>query len=325
MKYSRSEAKQWVRDTLRGYLVTTTTPFHADLSIDWAGLRRNVDHLIGLPGARGLYIGSVYQEFWTLTLDERKRVTECIVEAAAGRVPVVAGVSHTSYQDAIELARHAQQAGADLVMCWPPYYGPRSADGVYAYYERIAQAVDIGIAIYSSTLSELGYYITPPEVVRLAGIDTLCAVKEASLSLDKYSAMMAAAGHLLAISCPLEEYHVYGLAAFGPAIMPKFLFGSSRPLYMQSQARPYCAQFMAAVEAGDLAAAREPLQRIVALANELHSRFLAKGQHNVALTKHIMEMMGMASGSVRPPLAPASPEEKAMARELLAGAGLLPA
>lgn len=325
MEYSRSEAKRWVRDTLRGYIVTTTTPFHADLSIDWTGLRRNVDHLIGLPGVRGLYVGSVYQEFWTLTLDERKRVTATILEAAAGRVPVVAGISHTSYQDAIELARHAQQAGADLVMCWPPFYGPRSPEGVYAYYERIATAVDIGIAIYSSTLSELGYYITPSEVVRLARIDTVCAVKEASLALDKYSAMMAAAGRLLAVSCPLEEYHLFGLAAFGEAVMPKFLFGSSRPLYMQSQVKPHCAEFMAAVEVGDLEAARVPLQRIVAIANEVHSRFLAKGQHNVALAKHCMELMGMAAGAVRPPLAEASDQEKALVREVLVAAGVLPA
>ena len=324
MQYNRAAAKQWTRNTLSGYIVTTTTPFKHDLEIDYAGLRHNVDHLIGLPGARGVYLGSVYQEFWTLTMDERKRVTDTMIEANAGRVPIIAGVSHTSYKDSIELARHAQAAGADLVMCWPPYYGPRSADGVFDYYQNLASAVDIGICVYSSTLSELGYYITPPEMVRLAGIDTICLVKEAALSLDKYSAMLAAAGHLLPISCPLEEYHLYGLAAFGPAIMPKFLFGSSRPLYMQSKAKPYCVEFMAAIEAGDYEAARQPLQHIVRIANQLHSKFLAKGQHNVALTKAITEMFGMVGGAVRPPLFRASPDEVQMARALLQSEGLLP-
>ena len=324
MQYKRASAKQWTRDTLSGYIVTTTTPFKNDLEIDYAGLRHNVDHLIGLPGARGLYLGSVYQEFWTLTMDERKRVTDTMIEANAGRVPIIAGVSHTSYKDSIELARHAQTAGADLVMCWPPYYGPRSADGVFDYYQNLANAVDIGICVYSSTLSELGYYITPAEMVRLAGIDTICLVKEAALSLDKYSAMLAAAGHLLPISCPLEEYHLYGLAAFGPSIMPKFLFGSSRPLYMQSKAKPYCAEFMAAIEAGDYEAARQPLQHIVRIANQLHSKFLAKGQHNVALTKAITEMFGMIGGAVRPPLFRSSPDEVQMARALLQSEGLLP-
>ena len=324
MHYKRATAKQWTRNTLSGYIVTTTTPFKNDLEIDYAGLRHNVDHLIGLPGARGLYLGSVYQEFWTLTMDERKRVTDTMIEANAGRVPIIAGVSHTSYKDSIELARHAQTAGADLVMCWPPYYGPRSADGVFEYYQNLANAVDIGICVYSSTLSELGYYITPAEMVRLAGIDTICLVKEAALSLDKYSAMLAAAGHLLPISCPLEEYHLYGLSAFGPSIMPKFLFGSSRPLYMQSKARPYCAEFMAAIESGDYESARAPLQNIVRIANQLHSKFLAKGQHNVALTKAITEMFGMIGGAVRPPLYRAAPDEVQMARGLLQSEGLLP-
>jgi 4-hydroxy-tetrahydrodipicolinate synthase len=323
MQYNRAAAKQWTRNSLSGYIVTTTTPFKNDLEIDYAGLRHNVDHLIGLPGARGLYLGSVYQEFWTLTMDERKRVTDAMIEANAGRVPIIAGVSHTSYKDSIELARHAQAAGADLVMCWPPYYGPRSADGVFDYYQKLASAVDIGICVYSSTLSELGYYITPAEMVRLAGIDTICLVKEAALSLDKYSAMLAAAGHLLPISCPLEEYHLYGLAAFGPAIMPKFLFGSSRPLYMQSKAKPYCAEFMAAIEAGDYEAARQPLQHIVRVANQLHSKFLAKGQHNVALTKAITEMFGMVGGAVRPPLYRAAADEVQAARALLQSEGLL--
>ena len=324
MHYKRATAKQWTRNTLSGYIVTTTTPFKNDLEIDYAGLRHNVDHLIGLPGARGLYLGSVYQEFWTLTMDERKRVTDTMIEANAGRVPIIAGVSHTSYKDSIELARHAQTAGADLVMCWPPYYGPRSADGVFEYYQNLANAVDIGICVYSSTLSELGYYITPAEMVRLAGIDTICLVKEAALSLDKYSAMLAAAGHLLPISCPLEEYHLYGLSAFGPSIMPKFLFGSSRPLYMQSKARPYCAEFMAAIESGDYESARAPLQNIVRIATQLHSKFLAKGQHNVALTKAITEMFGMIGGAVRPPLYRAAPDEVQMARGLLQSEGLLP-
>lgn len=323
MHYKRASAKQWTRNTLSGYVVTTTTPFKNDLEIDYSGLRHNVDHLIGLPGARGLYLGSVYQEFWTLTMDERKRVTDTMIEANAGRVPIIAGVSHTSYKDSIELARHAQASGADLVMCWPPYYGPRSADGVFDYYQNLANAVDIGICVYSSTLSELGYYITPAEMVRLAGIDTICLVKEAALSLDKYSAMLAAAGHLLPISCPLEEYHLYGLAAFGPAIMPKFLFGSSRPLYMQSKAKPYCAEFMAAIEAGDYEAARQPLQHIVRIANQLHSKFLAKGQHNVALTKAITEMFGMVGGAVRPPLYRAASDEVQAARALLQSEGLL--
>ncbi len=324
MNYTRSTAKSWVRDNLRGYITTTITPFKPDLEVDYAGLRKNVDLLLALPGVTGLYLGSVYQEFWTLTMDERKRVTDTIVDAVAGRAPVIASCSHTSLKDSIELARHAQSSGADLVMCWPPYFGPRSANGIYDYYRRLADASDIGICLYASGLAEIGYYITPAELVRLAEIDTIVAVKEASLSLDKYSAMIAAAGHLLPISCPLEEYHLYGLAAFGPERMPKFIFGSSRPIYMQSREEPHCLHFWQAIERGDYEAAKLPLQRILRVANELHSRFLAKGQHNVSLTKYIMGLVGMDVGTVRPPLAPPPADEIELAKQVLKAEGLLP-
>ncbi len=303
MKYSRSEAKQWVRETLRGYTVVTTTPFKADLEIDVPALRRNVEATLALPGTNGLYMGSIYQEFWTLTLDERKLVTDVILEANAGRVPVIAGISHTSLKDSIDLARHAQAAGADLAMCWPPYWGPRNERGVDDYYRRIADAVDIGLCVYSSALAETGYYITPEQMVRLAEIDTVVAAKEASLSLSKYSAMLEAAGRLIPISSPLEEYHLYGLAAFGEAVMPKFLFGSSRPIYMQSAEKPHCVDFWRAVEAGDLEAARKPLAAILAVANDVHSKYLSKGEHNVALTKYAFSLFGIEAGTVRPPLA----------------------
>jgi 4-hydroxy-tetrahydrodipicolinate synthase len=324
MKYARSEAKNWVKDTLRGYIVTTTTPFKPDLEVDYDALRRNVEMLLALPGTQGLYLGSVYQEFWTMTLDERKRVTDAILEANAGRVPVIGSVTHNSFKDSIDLAKHAQSSGTDLVMCWPPFFGPRSSDGVVSYYKRVADATDIGIVVYSSALSEIGYYITPEDMVRLAEIDTVVGAKEASLSLDKYSAMLAAAGHLLPISCPLEEYHLYGLAAFGPEIMPRFIFGSSRPIYMQTRDKPYCVEFWAAVEAGDFEGARRPLQKILRIANQLHSRYLSKGQHNVALTKHIMGMFGMIPGTVRPPLTPPPQEEVELAKQVLRAEGLLP-
>ncbi|MGI4795951.1 MAG: dihydrodipicolinate synthase family protein [Janthinobacterium lividum] len=322
MKYSRSEAKRWVLDTLHGYSVTTTTPLHDDLELDVPGLRSNVEKYLALPGVNGLYIGSIYQEFWTFTLEERKRIAAVILDAAAGRVPVIVNVSHTSYKDSIELAKHAQSAGADLVMCWPPYYGPRNDEGVLGYYHRLADGVDIGIATYTATFAELGFYITPDLMVKLASIDTVVAAKEASFSLDKYSAMVQAAGHLIPISCPLEEYHYYGRLAF-PDKTPNFIIGSSRPLYMQTHEKPHCVDFFTALERGDLPAAQAALGCILRVANELHSRFLAKGHHHVTLMKYISSLYGFAAGPVRPPLTPPSDEEKALAVAVLRENGLL--
>lgn len=324
MRYARSDAKSWVRKNLHGYITVTTTPFTESGDIDENGLRRNVDHILALPGVNGLYLSSIYQEFWTMTTNERKRVAEIVIESTAGRVPVIVGTSHTSVRDVLDLAKHAQAAGADLIMVWPPFYGPRTEDGVRAFYEYVSERVDIGICLYSTTLAELGYFLTPELITRLAEIDNICAVKEASLNLNGYSAIIERVGHLLPVSCPLEEYHLYGLTTFGPKIVPHFILGSSRPLYMQTKEHPYCAKFFQAVERSDFDEARESLRFILKISQRLHSRYLTKGGHNVALTKYITSLFGMAAGPVRPPLSAPPQEEIDEAITVLRDAKLLP-
>lgn len=324
MHYTRSTAKTWVRENLRGYLVTTTTALTSDLELDVQGIRDNVEKFLALPGVQGLYIGSLYQEFWTFTLEERKKIADIMLEQVAGRVPVLVNITENSYKNAIELGKAAQASGADLVMCWPPFYGPRNNDGVLGFYKHLADGIDIGIATYTTTLHELGFYVDAELMRELAQIDTIVAAKEASLSLARYSAMMEAVGDILPISAPLEEYYLFGKIAY-PDRAPNFVLGSSRPVYMQSQEKPHCANFFAATERGDIPAARAAMNQILIVANELHSRFLSKGQHHATLLKYISSLLGFAAGPVRPPLTLPSEDEKQLAIRVLKENGLLPA
>lgn len=322
MKYVTTDAKKWVNQNLRGHIAVTTTPMTSDGEIDWTGLIHNVNFLLDLPGVNGIYLNSIYQEFWTMTDAEKRRVTETVIETVDGRQPVIVGCNHTSAKDTAALAKHAQEAGADLVMVWPPYYGVRTAEGVHAYYEYVAERVDIGMCIYSTTLPELGHFLTPEAVVRLAEIDNICAVKEVSLSLSGYSQMMQYAGNKVAISSPLEEYHLFGMTTF-PALTPKFLLGNSRPMYMQTKELPYCKDYWDAVEQEDLAKAGRALNPILAMSNALHSKYLSKGSHNIALTKYLTGLLGMASGPVRPPMSAAPIEQIDEAVAILTKFGIL--
>lgn len=323
MKYATSDSKKWAKANLKGHLAVTTTPMTESGEIDWGGLAHNVDFLLALPGVNGIYLNSIYQEFWTMTDAEKRRVTEVVIEAVDGRKPVIVGCNHTSARDTVSLARHAQECGADLVMVWPPYYGVRTEEGVQAYYEYVAERIDIGMCIYSTTLPELGHFLTPEAVLRLAAIDNICAVKEVSLSLSGYTNMLQAAGDKIAISSPLEEYHYFGRCAF-PQLTPDFLLGNSRPMYMQTRERPYCANYWKAIDEGDLGKAGRALQPIVEMANALHSRYLSKGNHNIALTKYLTGLVGMASGPVRPPLSPAPKPQIDEAVKTLEYFGILP-
>ena len=322
-QYSRSEARRWVRKHLRGYFTVLYTPFLPDGEIDEPGLRRNVAATLALPGVGGLSVHSIHQEFWTLTAAERKRVTEIVIDAAGGKAPVIAGVSDNSARNVVDLARHAEAAGADAVMLWPPFYGPRTAGGVRAFYEYVAERIDIGIFAYSTTLSELGYYLAPDQVEALLPIEHLCGVQNTTLDLPSYAAMMERVGNRICVTTSLEEVHLFGKQTFADGRVPDFLTGASRPLFVQNAAQPRCARFLDAVSRKDYAAAAVEVRTIVEIAGKLQSRYFAHGFHHIALSKALTGMFGMATGGTRPPLGSATPEELEECVAILVSAGLI--
>jgi len=321
--YARSEARQWVREHFRGYFTVLYTPFRSDGEIDQAGLRRNVAATLALPGVGGLSIHSIHQEFWTLTKSERKRVTEIVIEAVGGKVPVVVGVSDTSARNVVDLAWHAQDCGADAVMVWPPYYGPRTPEGMRNFYEYVAGRIDIGMIAYSTTLTELGYYLDPGQVEALLPIENFCAVQNTTADMTLYAEMMDRVGTRISVTTSLEECLLYGKQAFPDGRAPDFLLGASRPLFVQNAAQPRCGRFMEAVLGKDFAKAAEEARGITAIAGKLHGRYFARGFHHIALSKEITRLFGMATGGTRPPLGAPTAEELAECAEILAEAGLI--
>ncbi len=323
MRYAAGEARDWVRANLAGYLAILYTPFDAEGAIDEAGLRHNVRETLARPGVGGLSVHSLHQEFWALTLAERKRVTEIVLDEAAGRAPVVIGCSDPVAANVIELARHAQAAGADLVMVWPPYYGPRSAAGVREFYEHVAARIGIGMVVYATTLAELGYYLDPEQVAGLLHLPNVCAVQDTTLNFASYARMMERVGDRIAVSTSLEEYFLFGRLTY-PERAPRFLIGSSRPVLCQTPTHPHCGRFIDAALGGDYAAAATHLRTISAIASRLQSRYFAQGFHHVALFKAIAGRLGMQIGvSWRPALGPPDARDLDECVAVLREAGLL--
>lgn len=322
-RYVRSEARRWVRENLRGYFAVLYTPFSPEGEIDEAGLRRNVAATLALPGVRGLSVHSIHQEFWTLTDSERKRVTEIVIDAVGGIAPVVVGVSDTSARTVVDLARHAQAAGADALMVWPPYYGPRTADGVRAFYEYVAERVDTGIFAYSTTLAELGHYLAPEQVESLLGIEHLCAVQNTTADFASYAAMLERVGDRICVTTSLEETFLSGKLAFADGRAPDFLLGCSRPLWVQNASQPRCGRFIEAIDRKDYVAAAAEVRGIVAIAGKLQGRYFARGFHHIALSKALTGLFGMATGGTRPPLGAPSADELAECTAILVAAGLV--
>ncbi|MDA0181920.1 dihydrodipicolinate synthase family protein [Solirubrobacter phytolaccae] len=132
-----------------GVLPALITPFTADGSaIDTEALEAVVERLIG-AGVGGLVPGGSTGEFTTLSTAERRQLTEVVVEAAAGRVPVVAGTGALSTAETVALSVHAEQAGAAAVMVVPPFYDALSWRELQAHYGAVADAISIPIMYYN--------------------------------------------------------------------------------------------------------------------------------------------------------------------------------
>jgi 4-hydroxy-tetrahydrodipicolinate synthase len=319
---SRADARSWARQSLRGYVVTMTTPFDEQLDVDEDALRRNVARVLTLPEVGGLYVGSVHQEFMSLTLEERKRVAEAVIAETDRRVPVMVNVTGNSTRDVAELADHAQGAGADLLMLWPPTFGHRTWNGVRAFFDEVLDGVEVPVCTYATGFSEHGFQLTPEMVEELCVHRQICAVKDASFNVAQYVAMLERVGSELVISCPAEEYWFYGYQLFGPASAAPVLLGTSRPLFLQNAERPILAEFFRAAVNGDSAAPQQ-LRRILHIEHKLTGQFHAKGQHNVALVKALSALQGFDSGRTRPPIETLSADGLAPFRQVLDDAGLL--
>ena len=176
------EAREWAHATLRGIGNSLYTPFCGDDGddIDWDAYRRLVRYCVGELRHPMLWCTSGIAEFWSLTLDERKRLLEVAIEegrAADPDVVVQACTAAMSAKDCLELTWHAQQAGADIVYIQTPMMEAHGGEGVLNFFRYIADRTDIALGMFNSPSS--GYVLTPAESARIYDeIPAVCATKE---------------------------------------------------------------------------------------------------------------------------------------------------
>lgn len=156
------------------FLIPIITPFHADGSVDCAGLADVVKRQMN-RGARGFYVGGSSGECFLLSQDERKLVLETVLRAAEGRAYVVAHVGATGTDLAIDLARHAEQAGADALASVPPFYYLHAYENVERYYFDLAEATELSLIVYNVSLARFNFTIE--QFKRLLAHDKIVALK----------------------------------------------------------------------------------------------------------------------------------------------------
>lgn len=160
-----------------GIYAILVTPFHDDLSIDWASLERQVEFCLQ-AGAHGLVGPAIAGEFYTLSDRERAEYYRQVARMVGGRRPFVATVSGVSGHHAAELARSAEAAGADALMAMPPYVVPGTGASVFAYYRQIAAASALPLVVQNAP-APLGSPLSTPELLSLLGeLPSVAVVKE---------------------------------------------------------------------------------------------------------------------------------------------------
>jgi len=289
----------------RGAFVAIVTPFR-DGQVDEQGLVDLIEFHIE-NGTHGIVPCGTTGESATLSHAEHHRVVELTVKTVNGRVPVVAGSGSNSTAEAIDLTRHAKQAGTDGVLMVSPYYNKPSQEGLYQHYKAVAEAVDIPIILYNVP-SRTSSNILPQTVARLAQIDNIAGIKEASADLNQISEVIRL--------CP-EDFAVLSGDDF--TSMPTVLIGGKGVISVTSNVAPKdMADMMSAALAGDLARARALHYKLFPL---MQAMFY---DTNPVPVKKSLELMGkIKSGAPRLPLYPMNDEALSRLKTALANYGLM--
>ncbi|GAB6141692.1 4-hydroxy-tetrahydrodipicolinate synthase [Methylosoma difficile] len=182
---------------IRGSIVALVTPMDASGAVDVESLKRLVDFHIA-QGSDALVAVGTTGESATLDENEHCEVIKRVVEFAAGRIPVIAGTGANSTKEAINLTRRAKEANADACLIVTPYYNKPTQEGLYQHYKAIAEAVAIPQILYNVP-GRTACDMLPETIGRLAKVDNIVGVKEATGDLSRYHAIRALTGDDFAI------------------------------------------------------------------------------------------------------------------------------
>ena len=289
----------------KGSIPALITPF-SNGGIDEEGFQAFVEWQIA-EGTHGLVPVGTTGESPTLSHDEHKRVVSLCIEAAGGRVPVIAGAGSNSTAEAIDFAKHAKAAGADAVLCVTPYYNKPTQDGLYAHYKAIHDAVDIPIIVYNVP-ARTASNISVETLARLAeGCPNVVGVKDATADITRPSLQREASGPDF-IQLSGEDGTALGFNAHG---------GVGCISVTANVAPRLCAQFQEACLEGDYKTALTLQDRLM----PLHKALFV--ETSPAPVKYAVSVLGRASDHVRLPLVAATETAREAVHKAMVHAGLL--
>ncbi|WP_439628754.1 dihydrodipicolinate synthase family protein [Shinella sp.] len=315
MKYAKKDAKAYARQNMKGIWAAALMPFTPTLAIDEDGFRQNMHHWIDDLKIDGFFVAGKQGEFFSMSIEERKRNFELAVDAAGGRAATIMSCSDQNMDVVIELARHAQTVGADYIVVHAPvlHFFKEQEQTVYEYYRTIAEKVDIGIALWSHPDS--GYLLSPELCNRLADIENVVAIKY-SVPRPMYAELTRLAGDRILVSTASEEEWLDNIVE----LSWQLYLCSSPPYLLQTASDRRMRDYTDLAFAGEVDKARAVRDSLQPVRDALRSTRPPEKPHSHQ--KYWQELLGQVGGRVRPPMLELTEQEKAASRAAFEACGL---
>jgi 4-hydroxy-tetrahydrodipicolinate synthase len=290
-------------EAFAGLSVALITPFRNG-QIDMEAFQQQVEFQVKAGTTCVCPVGTT-GESPTLSHPEHERVIAATVEAAAGRIKVMAGTGSNSTEEALHLTQWAQRAGADAALVVAPYYNKPTQEGMYLHYKFLAERIDIPLCIYNIP-SRTGKNIEPETIARLAEVPNIAMVKEATGSMDQASQIIAMTDLTVlsgddSLTLPLLAIGGRGVVSVVGNIVPGDMI-----------------QLLDAFQSGDIARAQQWHKRLFPLCRDM----LGLATNPIPI-KAAMKLLGRDTGELRMPMTPLGPDQETKLRETLGRYGLL--
>lgn len=286
-------------------LTAMVTPLGKDLSVDYTQAKKLARYLVE-SGSEGLVVAGTTGESPTLTRDEKIELFKVIVEEVGGKAVVIAGTGGNNTADSVALTQAAEKAGVDGVMLVGPYYNKPSQEGLYQHFKTVAESTDLPVMLYNIP-GRTAVNILPATVQRLAQLENIVAIKEASGSLDQVSELR----RILP-----DNFAIY--SGDDSMTLPLMALGGKGVVSVASHVvGPKMKEMINAFTSGNITMATK---LHVELFPVFKSMFVTT---NPVPVKAALNMLGWQVGLPRLPLVEATEDEKGIIKTVLAEQGLL--
>lgn len=290
---------------ISGSLVALVTPMDSRGNLDWQALDRLIEFHLN-EGTDGIVAVGTTGESATLDMEEHKEVIRRVVDKVAGRIPVIAGTGANSTSEAVELTQDARSVGADACLLVTPYYNKPTQEGLYQHFRFIAEAVDIPQILYNVP-GRTACDMLPDTVVRLADIDNIIGIKEATGDLQRARELIDRVGDRMAV-----------YSGDDPTAVELILMGGKGNISVTANVAPRLMhQLCEAALNGDAETARRLNEQLMPLHRKL---FI---ESNPIPVKWALHEMGLIGDGLRLPMTRLSDDCQPVVREALKQCGLL--